>query len=156
MSSFVTIHPRYTTFYLLLEDLSQAAWFSGHSRTIIGVEQLKSGALRLLLFDPSCGTHQMAQFVNAPITGKLMRSLRRSPDSLRAKQYQIVAVRGVLTEAEFEVYNLVSPHTFLAMCTLEGKIYRIVFNLEIFMYPLFEFDISKAAGLLQMCITLFV
>ena len=74
----------------------------GHSRTIVGVEELKDGSLRLLIFDPSCSRKQMRQFLG-DINANLMRCLRRSPNSLKAKQYQIVAVIGVLSEQEYEV-----------------------------------------------------
>ena len=69
----------------------------------MGIEQLKDGQLRLLLFDPSCSRKQMHQFVHGEITANLMRCLRRSLHSMKAKQYQIVAVAGILTEQEFEV-----------------------------------------------------
>ena len=77
--------------------------FPGHSRTIIGIEELKDGSTRLLLFDPSCHRRQMQQFVNGPISANLMRSLRRPLSSLKAKQYQIVALLGALGEEEWEV-----------------------------------------------------
>ena len=76
---------------------------TGHSRTIIGVEEMVDGQLRLLLFDPSCNRKQMQQFLSGDITANLMRCLRRSLHSMKAKQYQIVAVIGVLSEQEFEV-----------------------------------------------------
>lgn len=73
----------------------------GHSRTIIGVEQLQSGSLQLLLFDPSSSKKHMLQFVHG-INANLMKSIRRPLHSMRAKQYQIVAVTGILTEADYE------------------------------------------------------
>lgn len=77
----------------------------GHSRTIIGIEELKDGNLRLLLFDPSCSKKQMQQFMG-DIDANLMRSIRRSLYSMKAKQYQIVAALGVLTDQEYEESKL--------------------------------------------------
>lgn len=80
--------------------------YTGHSRTIVGVEELKDGQLRLLLYDPSCSRKQMLQFINGDISANLMRCLRRSLHSMKAKQYQIVAVVGILNDREFEVHVL--------------------------------------------------
>ena len=74
----------------------------GHSRTIIGVEELQSGSLQLLLFDPSSSKKHMQQFVHG-INANLMKSIRRPLHSMRAKQYQIVAVTGILSDADYEV-----------------------------------------------------
>ncbi|KAK2156128.1 hypothetical protein LSH36_221g04031 [Paralvinella palmiformis] len=73
----------------------------GHSRTIIGLEQTKDGSLRLLLFDPSCRKPQMTQFLQ-DISPNLMRTLRRPLHTLKAKQYQIVSIQGVLTDKEYQ------------------------------------------------------
>ncbi|KAK2192474.1 hypothetical protein NP493_29g01000 [Ridgeia piscesae] len=73
----------------------------GHSRTIIGVEELQSGSLQLLLFDPSSSRKHMQQFVHG-INANLMKSIRRSLHSMRAKQYQIVAVTGILSDPDYE------------------------------------------------------
>ena len=89
-------------FYLIIK------FWAGHSRTIIGVEELKDGSCRLLIFDPSCSRKQMQQFVGDvnSINVNLMRTLRRTLHSMRAKQYQLVAVVGVLTDKEYEVLFL--------------------------------------------------
>ena len=44
----------------------------------------------------------MVQFLQ-DISANLMRTLRRPMYTLKAKQYQIVAVRGVLTDKEYQV-----------------------------------------------------
>ncbi|ELU00214.1 hypothetical protein CAPTEDRAFT_100653 [Capitella teleta] len=76
----------------------------GHSRTIIGIEELKDGSLRLLIFDPSCNRRQMQPFLtDGCVTPQLMRMLRRPLNSLKAKQYQIVAVTGTLNNNEWQV-----------------------------------------------------
>ena len=57
----------------------------------------------------------MQQFVHG-INANLMKSIRRSLHSMRAKQYQIVAVTGILSDPDYEVGGWVgSPgymHTF--------------------------------------------
>ena len=76
--------------------------FTGHSRTIVGVEELRNGSLNLLLFDPSSSKKHMLQFLHN-ISVNLMKSIRRPLHSMRAKQYQIVAVVGILSESDYEV-----------------------------------------------------
>ncbi len=66
------------------------------------MEEQRDGAMRLLLFDPSCNRRQMAAF-HEEINANLMRTVRRTLHSMRAKQYQIVAVVGILTDKEYEV-----------------------------------------------------
>lgn len=80
---------------------------AGHSRTIVGVEDLRDGSLRLLLFDPSCGKKQMSQFISTEISANLMRTVRRPLSSMKAKQYQIVAIRGVIAEKDYEVCPII-------------------------------------------------
>ncbi|KPJ03847.1 Zinc finger with UFM1-specific peptidase domain protein [Papilio xuthus] len=83
----------------------------GHSRTIIGYEKHKDGKATLLVLDPS---HSPAQ-VRAVVCGgagpgagagggAALRLLRRGACALRAKQYQLLAVTGLIaTDAEYEV-----------------------------------------------------
>ena len=75
----------------------------------MGIEELKDNSLRLLLFDPSCHKKQMSQFLTTEISYNLMRTIRRPLTSLKAKQYQIVAVTGVLNEKDYEVRVIVIP-----------------------------------------------
>lgn len=77
----------------------------GHSRTIIGLEELKDGSCRLLLFDPSFTKKQMQQFYGE-INANVMRILRRSIHGMKAKQYQIVAVVGILNEKEYQEHKI--------------------------------------------------
>lgn len=76
----------------------------GHSRTVIGVEQLKDGCLRILLFDPSHSRRQMEAFGgNAAAMASGMRLIRRPLAAMTAKQYQVVAVTGVIeSDREFK------------------------------------------------------
>ncbi|CAG2222342.1 ZUFSP [Mytilus edulis] len=73
----------------------------GHSRTIVGVEELTDKSLRLLIFDPSTSKKQMQQFLTV-INSTIMRTIRRTEHGLRAKQYQIVAVEGFVEDKEYD------------------------------------------------------
>ena len=77
-------------------------YLAGHSRTILGIEEMKDNSLRLLIFDPGCSKRQMAHFQGI-VDGNLMRTIRRTLQGLKARQYQIVAVIGTMTEKESEV-----------------------------------------------------
>lgn len=71
----------------------------GHSRTIIGIEQRASG-LSLLVLDPSHGPRQVAALGSSQDS---LRLIRRSQAAMRAPQYQIVAVRGLIeTEEQYQ------------------------------------------------------
>lgn len=83
----------------------------GHSRTIIGYEKHRDGKSVLIVLDPSHAPAQVRQILHAssvagasnPVAAA-MRPLRRGSAALRAKQYQLVAVTGIMeTEAEYEV-----------------------------------------------------
>ncbi|KAL5279294.1 ZUFSP family protein [Megaselia abdita] len=71
----------------------------GHSRTIIGVEQRATG-ITLLVLDPSHGPRQVAALGSSQDS---LRLIRRGPSAMRAHQYQIVAVRGLIeTEEQYQ------------------------------------------------------
>ncbi|KAJ1152308.1 hypothetical protein NDU88_005083 [Pleurodeles waltl] len=72
----------------------------GHSRTIVGIEEKKNGAHCLLVFDPGCPSQDMQKLLKQDINGSHLKMLRRFPGSLKHKQYQIVAVEGVLKPQE--------------------------------------------------------
>lgn len=77
---------------------------TGHSRTIIGLEQLNDGSLQLLVFDPSHSKSQMEQFNSTSLNTNAMRLIRRPLSQLKARQYQLVYVDGILdTEDEYQV-----------------------------------------------------
>lgn len=88
---------------------------SGHSRTIIGIEQRASG-LTLLVLDPSHGPRQVAALGSSRDS---LRLIRRNMAAMRAPQYQIVAVRGLFeSEEQFQVricYSSYSLHSFLVL-----------------------------------------
>lgn len=75
----------------------------GHSRTIIGCEQLKDSSIRLLVFDPSHNKVQMEQFSNTSTATNAVRLIRRPLAAMKARQYQIVTVTGIIeTDQEFQ------------------------------------------------------
>ncbi|KAF7254278.1 Zinc finger-containing ubiquitin peptidase 1 [Varanus komodoensis] len=71
----------------------------GHSRTIIGIEERKNRSMCLLILDPGCPTQDMQKLLKG-IDGNNLRLLRRFIGSLKHKQYQIVAIDGVLSMEE--------------------------------------------------------
>ncbi|KAF2987186.1 hypothetical protein EK904_012122 [Melospiza melodia maxima] len=72
----------------------------GHSRTVVGIEEKKNRSLCLLLFDPGCSSQQMQKLLKQNSDGAGLRLLRKFVGSLKEKQYQIVAVDGVLSLEE--------------------------------------------------------
>lgn len=78
----------------------------GHSRTVVGIEEKKNKSLCLLLFDPGCSSQQMQKLLEQNSDGTGLRLLRKFVGSLKEKQYQIVAVDGVLSLEEKAVSSL--------------------------------------------------
>ncbi|XP_014820054.1 PREDICTED: zinc finger with UFM1-specific peptidase domain protein isoform X2 [Calidris pugnax] len=72
----------------------------GHSRTIVGIEEKKNRTLCLLLFDPGCPSQEMQKLLKQNNDGTSLKLLRKFVGSLKEKQYQIVAVDGVLSLEE--------------------------------------------------------
>ena len=79
----------------------------GHSRTIVGIEVLTSGGsnnLRLLIFDPSHSRSNMTSLLKCSPTSseaaQVMRMLRKGPQAVKCKQYQIVAMVGVFANQQ--------------------------------------------------------
>ncbi|XP_035178826.1 zinc finger-containing ubiquitin peptidase 1 [Oxyura jamaicensis] len=72
----------------------------GHSCTIVGIEEKKNKTLCLLLFDPGCPSQEMQKLLKQSTDGTGLRLLRRFVGGLKEKQYQIVAVDGILTLEE--------------------------------------------------------
>lgn len=71
----------------------------GHSRTVFGIEERKNKNLCLLVFDPGCSSQEMQKIFKA-VDGNSLRLFRRFLANLKHKQYQIVAIDGVLSEEE--------------------------------------------------------
>ncbi|KAF7644826.1 hypothetical protein LDENG_00215170 [Lucifuga dentata] len=69
----------------------------GHSRSIVGVEQRRNGSLCLLLFDPGCSPADARKLLSTDTIATAIRQIRKFPRSLKHKQYQLVALQGVLS-----------------------------------------------------------
>ncbi|XP_058449709.1 zinc finger-containing ubiquitin peptidase 1-like isoform X2 [Malaya genurostris] len=79
----------------------------GHSRTIIGIEQRTSG-LSLLVLDPSHGPRQVAALGSSQDS---LRLIRKNSASMRAPQYQVVAVKGLIeTEEQYQASKVLRSH----------------------------------------------
>lgn len=89
------------------------AWRTGHSRTIVGVEELTDGSLTLLIFDPGC--RQMNKFQTSTDTGWLMHLLQRDVASLTARQYQILSVRGLISDQQDYIVSVNLPLPILSL-----------------------------------------
>jgi len=71
---------------------------AGHSRTIVGIERLKSGKINLILFDPSKSPSTRAkEYARGKVDGKknisdaLLKPFRHCSDDLaKKKEYQIL------------------------------------------------------------------
>ncbi|MBN3305743.1 ZUFSP hydrolase, partial [Amia calva] len=84
----------------------------GHSRTIVGIEEKKNRNLCLLIFDPGCPPHDMQKLLGQNLNGGSLRHLRRFTSGLKHKQYQVVAVEGVLSQEEKQVSLLTQFYFF--------------------------------------------
>lgn len=79
----------------------------GHSRTIVGIEQRTSG-LSLLVLDPSHGPRQVAALGSSQDS---LRLIRKNTTSMRARQYQVVAVKGLIeTEEQYQASKVLRSH----------------------------------------------
>ncbi|XP_005858978.1 PREDICTED: zinc finger with UFM1-specific peptidase domain protein isoform X2 [Myotis brandtii] len=72
----------------------------GHSRTVVGIEERKNQTLCLLVFDPGCPSREMQKLLKQDMEANSLKQLRKFVGNLKHKQYQIVAVEGVLTAEE--------------------------------------------------------
>lgn len=108
-------------------------FFKGHSRTIIGIEQRTSGLI-LLILDPSHAPREVAALGSSHDT---LRLIRRGSTAMRAPQYQIVAVKGLIeTEEQYQVsevgFNIsinkiyIYLSKFTSMLDTYIKIFRLV------------------------------
>ena len=70
----------------------------------MGVEQLRDGSIIMLVLDPSHSPSQMAQFNSTSSAPGAMRLVRISTAAMKARQYQIVAVIGIMdSEMQYQV-----------------------------------------------------
>lgn len=85
----------------------------GHSRSIVGLEQKKNGSLCLLLLDPSTSASDTRKLLSGDTVSPAVRHIRKFPGSLKHKQYQVVAVQGVLTAEEKQI-SILNSRTLCA------------------------------------------
>lgn len=75
----------------------------GHSRTVIGIEILKTGEVFLLILDPGINKHTMAKVLFSKETTSGLGFMRQSLHNMKKQQYQIVTVVGVInSEQEYQ------------------------------------------------------
>ncbi|XP_056422366.1 zinc finger-containing ubiquitin peptidase 1 [Hyla sarda] len=72
----------------------------GHSRTIVGIEERKNKSYCLLLFDPGCPSETMRRITRQNVDAADLKHFRKYIGGLKHKQYQIVAVEGILSPEE--------------------------------------------------------
>ncbi|XP_044214035.1 zinc finger-containing ubiquitin peptidase 1 [Thunnus albacares] len=79
----------------------------GHSRTVVGLEQKKNGSLCLLLLDPGSSSSDTRKLLSRDTASTAIRHIRKFPGSLKHKQYQVVAVQGLLSteEKQIRIFN---------------------------------------------------
>lgn len=70
----------------------------------MGIEVHRDGNLGLLVLDPSHTPPQMAELGDTNSSASALRLLRKSEAAMKAKQYQIVAVIGMIdNEQQYQV-----------------------------------------------------
>ncbi|KAM3930169.1 zinc finger-containing ubiquitin peptidase 1 isoform 2-T2 [Leptodactylus fuscus] len=72
----------------------------GHSRTIVGIEERKNKSYCILLFDPGCPSEVMRRLTRKNVVAADLKQFRRYAGGLKHKQYQVVAVEGMLSPEE--------------------------------------------------------
>lgn len=70
----------------------------GHSRTVVGLEQKRSGALCLLILDPGSSASDLRRVLSPGSVSTALRQIRKFPSALKHRQYQLVAAEGVHSE----------------------------------------------------------
>ncbi|XP_041462454.1 zinc finger-containing ubiquitin peptidase 1-like [Lytechinus variegatus] len=86
----------------------------GHSRTIIGYDMMKDKSTRILLFDPSLRVNEANSLRRGDITGHSLKPLRKTLNQMKAKQYQIVCIEGIITsDQEYERSKMLTSQRIL-------------------------------------------
>lgn len=67
------------------------------------MEQKVNGNLFLLLFDPESTPGEMRRVLSQNTVATMVRRMRKLPSGLKHRQYQVVAVEGLLTPEEKQV-----------------------------------------------------
>ena len=70
----------------------------GHSRTVVGYEQMRDRRIRLLIFDPKISKTDIEKFIANP--HQKAHLFRRTLQSFQKPVYQILVVRGLLNANE--------------------------------------------------------
>lgn len=87
----------------IIYHITMVFFYSGHSRTVVGVEKLSDGTILILVLDPS-GHYDVLRTEGGMAT---MAHIRKSLHTFKAKKYQLVTVRGIMTsDSEFEVSQI--------------------------------------------------
>jgi len=85
----------------------------------MGVEQLRDGAITMLVLDPSHSPAQMAHFNSTSSAPGAMRLVRKSTAAMKARQYQVVAVTSTMdTEAQYQVTRPLPQSWAASSCRL--------------------------------------
>jgi hypothetical protein len=85
----------------------------------MGVEQLRDGAITMLVLDPSHSPAQMAHFNTTSSAPGAMRLVRKSTAAMKARQYQVVAVTSTMdTEAQYQVTRALPQSWAPSSCCL--------------------------------------
>ena len=98
--------------------------FSGHSRTIVGIEQFGKSKTRLLVLDPSHKQGAMRMLLDeSQLQPPVLKKIRIPLSRLDSKQYQIVCIDDgfVTDDREYLVSILIYPtlwYTFLIVDVL--------------------------------------
>lgn len=75
----------------------------------MGVEVHRDGSIFLLVLDPSHSPQQMKQLLDVSSPPGALRLLRKGEASMKARQYQIVAVVGTLdNEQQYQVCTYIT------------------------------------------------
>ncbi|XP_054477353.1 zinc finger-containing ubiquitin peptidase 1 [Anoplopoma fimbria] len=85
----------------------------GHSRSIVGLEQKKNGSLCLLLLDPGTSASDTRKLLSRDTVSPAVRHVRKFSGSLKHKQYQVVAVHGVMSAEEKQI-SILNSRTLCA------------------------------------------
>lgn len=88
----------------------------------MGVEVHRDGTITLLVLDPSHSPQQMGQLADTSTGLSAMRLLRKSEAAMKARQYQIVAVVGMIdSEHQYQVRHVnvkANIYLYLGPCSV--------------------------------------
>ena len=101
------------------------------------MEEWTDGSLILLIFDPGC--RQMKKFQTSTDISWLMHLVRRDVDSLKAQQYQILSVNGLVSDKQDYNVSVKLPLLILSLsscvkgsnCMLTGCFTRPLYNVHL-------------------------